>query len=98
MKITSASFIIAPARPYPIKPAPAPACNDCRSTDTRDLESVGSTNARRLVAAFVPGRVDFSGDAPKPSDPAALPFYRHPADANSAATSIAAGRIINVTA
>lgn len=58
--------------------------------------SVDPAVASRLVAANVPGRVDFSGDAPKPSDVAAIPMYRHPADRNAAATGVSAGRTIDV--
>lgn len=49
----------------------------------------------RIIAAVVPGRVSFVGAEPAPAANA-LPFYRHPADANAAATSISAGRLIDV--
>ncbi|MCW5754198.1 MAG: hypothetical protein KIT24_05745 [Phycisphaeraceae bacterium] len=49
----------------------------------------------RLVAATVPGRVDFSGDEPRPSRDV-LSMYRHPADRNAAATGIQAGRMLDV--
>jgi hypothetical protein len=54
------------------------------------------TNASRLIAGSVPGRVDFSADTPRPSDPAAIPMYRHPADKNAAATAVTAGRTLDV--
>ena len=41
--------------------------------------------ASRLVAAVVPGSIDFAGPTPRPA-PAATPIYAHPADANAAAT------------
>lgn len=58
--------------------------------------NVEPDNSSRLVAATVPGRVDFSGDAPRPSDPASIPMYRHPADRNAAATAVSAGRTLDV--
>ena len=50
---------------------------------------------RRLVAATVPGGIDFSGAEPMPTD-ASLPMYRHPADRNAAATTLTAGRRIDI--
>lgn len=57
---------------------------------------VQPTNAQRLVAGGVPGRVDFSGDSARPSDPATIPMYRHPADRNAAATAVAVGRTVDI--
>jgi hypothetical protein len=51
----------------------------------------------RMVAAQVPGRVNFSGTEPQPTGPT-LPFYRHPADKNAAATAINAGRSLDIQA
>lgn len=51
----------------------------------------------RLVAAVVPGRVDFSAGQPVQSGPA-IPMYRHPADRNAAAVSVHAGRVLDVRA
>ena len=48
---------------------------------------------QRVVATVVPGKVDFSGDTPRPSTEG-LPLYRHPADRNAAATGVQAGRVI----
>lgn len=50
----------------------------------------------RLIAGIVPGRVDFSGDTPQPASDTAIPMYRHPADRNAAATSLQAGRSIDL--
>ncbi len=50
--------------------------------------------ARSLVAASVPESVDFQG-APRAAD-SSLAFYRHPADANAAATGVAVGRTLDV--
>jgi len=52
--------------------------------------------AGRLIAAVIPGRVDFSADEPAPTG-AALPLYRHPADRNAAGTALSAGRIVDVS-
>lgn len=54
------------------------------------------SNVQRLVAAVVPGSVDFSGSVPAAA-PGALPFYRNPADKNAAAVAIDAGRSLDVT-
>lgn len=48
----------------------------------------------RLVAAVVPGGVEFSGDSPRPAS-SSLPFYRHPADRNAAATGVSLGRVLD---
>ncbi len=53
-------------------------------------------SASRVVAGVVPGKIDFTGSSPAPAA-AALPFYRHPADANAAATAVQAGRRLDVT-
>ena len=61
-----------------------------------------SPTISRLVAARVPGGIDFSTATPTPapigraSD--AMPFYRHPADRNAAATAVTAGRVLDTTA
>lgn len=53
------------------------------------------STAQKLVAAQVPGRVDFSGDQPAPA-PGTLAMYRHPADKNAAATAVSLGRSLDV--
>lgn len=57
--------------------------------------SVTRARVASVVAGVVPGRIDFTGDAPMPST-GALPMYRHPADKNAAATSVHAGRMVDV--
>ena len=57
------------------------------------VEAKASGPVSRLVAAAVPGSVDFSGDTPKPSTDG-MPLYRHPADRNAAATGVQAGRVV----
>ena len=58
--------------------------------------SSASSAINRLVAAVVPGRIDFSGDVPRASQ-ASLAFYRHPADKNAAATGVQVGRSLDVS-
>lgn len=53
-----------------------------------------SSAANRMIAATVPGRVNFQSD-PASTSPA-LPMYRHPADRNAAATAVNAGRVLDV--
>ncbi len=57
-----------------------------------------SSVANRMIAATVPGRVNFQADAPASNASAsnALPMYRHPADRNAAATAVNAGRVLDV--
>jgi hypothetical protein len=55
------------------------------------------TAASPIVAAVVPGRVNFAANQPTQAGPA-LPFYRHPADKNAAATAINAGRSLDIQA
>lgn len=54
--------------------------------------------SEKLVAAVVPGRIDFTHDQPVQNTAGAMPFYRHPADKNSAATRIAVSTKIDVNA
>lgn len=80
------------ARPASIRVAPA-----------RELERVDAVNqaparkpeVARLVAARVPGGIDFTADEPRPSRET-IAMYRHPADRNAAATGVQAGRLLDV--
>ena len=66
-------------------------------TDARGVgESRRLVQARALLGAAVPGRVDFSASTPMPS--AALAMYAHPADRNAAATGVHAGKLIDTRA
>ena len=57
-----------------------------------------SPAARALIAAVVPGKVDFSGDEPRQAGGAGvLQMYRHPADKNAAATAVNVGRTLDVS-
>ena len=57
--------------------------------------AAATSGASRMVAASVPGTVNFHADAPAHST-SALPMYHHPADRNSAATMVNAGRVLDV--
>lgn len=71
-----------------------------RGTDSVAVETRASAQtdaiSDRLVAATVPGRIDFSQDQPVQNTSGVLPFYRHPADKNSAATRIAVGTRVDM--
>lgn len=62
----------------------------------RPQEPAAVSATSRLVAAVVPGAVDFSAATPMPSK-AAMQMYRHPADRNTAATLVALGRSVDVS-
>lgn len=76
-------------------------------TDKADLASAKKTATlrERLVAAVVPGGVSFENGSARPSTPVVrtgpatdrLPFYRHPADKNAAATAIDLGSRIDTS-
>ena len=99
----------APATPLPKTNQTAPIrpgfdrLEGFRPTDKADLASAQKTATikQRLIAAMVPGGVAFgdNGAIPstKTSKPASgpLPFYRHPADKNAAATAIDLGSRID---
>jgi hypothetical protein len=72
-------------------PAPPQAVPTRRVPDRNEV----TPPARLLLAGQVPGRVDFA--APSPTGPG-LPFYRHPADRNAAATAVTAGRTLDLEA
>lgn len=56
-----------------------------------------SLGLNRLIAGIVPGRIDFGGDQPAQVQ-GSLAMYRHPADRNTAATAVHAGRLLDTTA
>lgn len=53
-------------------------------------------NLQRVVAGVVPGGVSFGLDGSAQPSGTALPFYRHPADKNAAATAVSIGRSLDV--
>lgn len=91
------------ARAYAVEPprtaAPAPV-EQVSPTDAREqARRKTPSNIDRLVAAVVPGRIDFTDAEPR-HDPRteALPLYRRPEDLNAVATTIHAGRVIDLQA
>lgn len=90
---------IEPTNPFRIAPLDVPALRPVQAAPRIDAAPGPRRNPRLagVVAAVVPGKVDFSGQRPQPSGPA-IQMYRHPADKNAAATSISAGRTLDVTA
>lgn len=75
---------------------------DERPTSPRGILSspgAGTAGPRRLIAGSVPGMVAVAFQPEPPLTPAeTLPLYPHPADRNAAATRLALGRIVDVTA
>jgi len=72
-----------------------------RSLDVRAMRAIDSfeptaraSAASRLVAAAVPGGVEFTARQ-NGGAPGAFPMYRHPADRNTAATGVSLGRLID---
>ena len=63
-----------------------------------DTSSVDAAQVKlaRMIAAVVPGRIDFSQDQPRQAGPS-LPLYHHPADKNAAATGINLGRMLDIS-
>src|SRR5689334_2874872 len=92
--IAQAYQVQAPARPASVQPL--------RAADTAGAIKPAPaepqrTSVQRMIAGVVPGGVSFAGTDPTQAGPA-LPMYRHPADKNAAATSLSAGRLIDVQA
>ncbi|MBL8745437.1 MAG: hypothetical protein JNK58_03680 [Phycisphaerae bacterium] len=85
------------ARAYRISPQPrAQSASAPAFVAPAQASQPQPASTSRLVAAAIPGRVEFSSDAPRPSDAASIPMYRHPADRNAAATAVTAGRTIDI--
>lgn len=105
-------FSIAPtmphhvARAYGVRPSSSAAASGVVATiqppaPVAQQTSSPSESMRRLVAAVVPGGVEFtsSGDARatrEPGEGSPLAMYRHPADKNAAATAVNVGRRLDV--
>ena len=78
----------------PVEPVNPVTRNEGAPTTARKLP----TNIDRLVAGVVPGSIDFTDETARPATRSeAIPLYRHPADLNAAATSVNAGRTIDVS-
>lgn len=87
------------ARAYQVQPprAAQPVAPAAPVTPSADpiAGSIKPDPTTRIVAATVPGRISFASAEPS-HDSAAIPFYRHPADKNAAATALTAGRTLDV--
>jgi hypothetical protein len=90
MRIEGSSIPFHIARAYGIQATPKAA-----PVQAADPVERVSENVRRLVSGVVPGKVSFAGAEPMPEG--AFAMYRHPADKNSAATAVNAGRMVDVT-
>ncbi|MBX3408109.1 MAG: hypothetical protein KF869_15245 [Phycisphaeraceae bacterium] len=73
----------------PVQPV-EPVSRDSGAGPLRDA------NISRLVAGVVPGGVSFDSDGSARPAGSPLPFYRHPADKNAAATAVSIGRSLDV--
>lgn len=108
---TGPGYSIAPtmphhvARAYGIRTAPYGSAGVVGSiqpaTPAPEPTSGRSEGVRRLVAAVVPGGVEFSATGQpastrQPGGSAPLAMYRHPADKNAAATAVNIGRRLDV--
>jgi hypothetical protein len=84
------------ARAYGVSPRPAPiaAPTPIAPAAPPAAEKV-PTAVRRLIAASVPGKIDFSADQPRQTG--SLTMYRHPADRNAAATGVELGRSLDLS-
>jgi hypothetical protein len=90
---------IAPTNPFhiaraygvdPARPAPAASANAGQVNGPKSAQAVS-----QLVAAVVPGRVDF--DSARPATGDSMELYRRPADRNIAATGVGLGKVIDVS-
>jgi hypothetical protein len=104
LRLTTRSVTVRPAAQ-----APRLADVDARANAAAKLDSFQFSRPARttlpsaapsalMVAASVPGSVDFTADSMAPAPSSALPMYRHPADRNAAATAVNAGRVLDLEA
>lgn len=87
------------ALPAPSAPVhPAQSIGDVNRDDVVELNrSAGIPAASQLIAAKVNAPVHFAASESAGELRETIPFYRHPADRNSAATSIVAGKVLDVS-
>ncbi len=87
--------------PPPVAPVPAidrRPIPELRRIDGPEVR-VAPSKIDRLVAAYVPGSIDFSDEQARPAAPkSALPFYTRPGQKNEAATNFISntGRSLDV--
>ena len=97
LHIARAYGLGATARRAPVPVEEAREAVEAQRVEIRRELTNTQRNVSRLIAGVVPGGIDFSGETPVPGESSAIPFYRHPADQNAAATNIQIGRSIDVT-
>lgn len=91
------------ARAYAVNPprerTAAPVDRITPTSPREEARHKTPSNIDRLVAAVVPGRIDFSSAEPRHDNRSeSIPLYRRPEDLNAAATNIHAGRVIDLEA
>jgi len=88
---------VVPVRSAPVRSIPQTGRTDAGAIPLFHPDGGTKANPQtaRLIAAQVPGSIDFSGDQPAPARDA-LPLYRHPADRNAAATGVSQGRLLDL--
>ncbi len=107
MNVSGPNMPLSIARAYGLAPAdrvrvaaPTVEARAGRKIDSAELSGAAAAGiaqaAGKLVAAKVPGGIDFSAAEPAPRAPT-LALYSHPADRNVAATKVALGRSLDVT-
>jgi hypothetical protein len=87
--------LAAPAGAVPGARAGAAAAGQTREVDARGTDPAAAARISRLVAAVVPGGVDFNGPE-LTAGAGVLPMYRRSAEKNAAATGVVLGRKIDV--
>ena len=98
---STAAQAYAQARPVSVRPIAQ--VRPVARQDPRDTLSISDAARARtqpthpLAAARVPGSVNFDASAPAQAR-GAMPIYTHPADRNTAATGIHAGRLVDTRA
>ena len=107
MRITPDSVPAHVARAYglragapsiPFAPAQQRPQDPTHRNDVVDVRTSAPTEgAAELVAAQVNKPVDFAAAPRADKSSQTIPFYRHPADRNAAATNIEAGRVLDVS-
>ena len=95
MRITPPTIPLQLAKAYGVAPAARRAPVQAPESAGRLGREPADRPGQGLIAAVVPGGIDFSGPESAPR-PAAIPLYRHPADHNAAATAVHAGRVVDL--
>jgi len=99
MKINATTAATTPfhvAKAYGIGVAGAPVSGVGAGFITLSASEGRDPRLGRLIAAVVPGGVDFSGDVPTVGR-GVLAMYRNPAEKNAAATAVTLGKRVDVS-